>query len=138
MSNRKVAVADLAKVIADEIESWSEDVTDGVKEDVKVVSKETRDEIKANSPTDKRRTSRRGRYKKGWSDKVSYEDRYNIRMTVYNRTDYQLAHLLEFGHELVRKGKSIGRVEAKPHIRPAEQHAEDKLVNKVIVRVRKG
>lgn len=137
MSNRKVAVTDLAKAIQEELESWSEEVTDGVKQDVITVSKETRDEIKANAPVDKRKTSRKGRYKRGWKDKVVYEDRENIRVTVYNSTDYQLAHLLEFGHELVKNGKSIGRVEGKPHIRPAEQHAEDKLVKKVVVRVRK-
>lgn len=136
MSNRKVKVDDLASAIVEELESWVEDVTDGVKKDVQTVARETKDEIKNLSPVDKRKTSRKGRYRKGWSETVNYEDRYDIRVTVHNKTDYQLAHLLEFGHELVKNGKSIGRVEAQPHIRPAEEHAEEKLVNKVKVRVK--
>lgn len=138
MSNAKVSPADLAECIVKELSEWSEDVTEGVKADVKETAKETVSMIKTNSPVDKRATKRKGRYKRGWNDKITYEDRENIRVTIYNKTDYQLSHLLEFGHEIVRNGKTVGHVNAKPHIRPAEQTAEKKLLNRVIVRVRKG
>ena len=49
----------LAAAIMAELESYRQDVTDGVKESVKQVAEECRDEIRQNSP---RRT---GRYRKG-------------------------------------------------------------------------
>lgn len=134
----KISVDKLTKAVEKELTEWRQEVSDGVKSDVKTVSRETVQQIKATSPKDKRTVNRKGRYARGWRDKVSYEDSSNIRVTIYNSTDYQLAHLLEFGHEIIRGGKVVGHADAIPHIRPAEQAAEEKLMKKVIVRVRKG
>ncbi len=136
MSN-KVSVDDMAKVLASELQEYCQDVTDGVKADVKTVAKEAVKELKATSPVDKRKTTRRGRYAKGWGDSVVFEGDFDIRVEVHNKTDYQLAHLLEFGHEVVVGGKVVGHYDGIPHIRPAEENAEDKLMKKVKVRVRK-
>lgn len=62
-----------------------------------------------------------------------FENLNDIRIEVHNKTDYQLTHLLEDGYAKVNGG----RVEGKPHIGPAEQHAEEKLLKKVKVVVRK-
>ena len=95
MANR-VAVTDLAGAIAQELETYRQDVTEG------------------------------------WQNKVEYEDDENIRVIIRNRTDYQLTHLLEHGHAKVNGG----RVEGHPHIGPAEQRAEKKLLKKVKVVVK--
>lgn len=91
------------------------------------MAKECKQEIQQNSPV------LTGSYRKGWQDKVEYESSSDIRTVVRNRTDYQLTHLLENGHAKVKGG----RVEGKPHIGPAEQHVEEKLLKKVKVLVRK-
>ena len=122
----KTSVNDLADAIAEELEQYSQDVTDGLKKEVKQVAKECKLEIQRNSPV------LTGSYKKGWRDQVEYESRQDIRVVVRNKTDYQLTHLLENGHAKVNGG----RVPGKPHIRPAEQNAEKKLLSAVKVVVR--
>lgn len=118
-----VKVEDLAAAIADELENYRQEVTDGLKREIKSVAKECKSEIQQSAPI------LTGRYRKGWQDKVAYEDDEDVRVTVRNRTDYQLTHLLEYGHAKVNGG----RVEGHPHIGPAEQNAEKKLLKRVKV-----
>ena len=127
MYNMAVSVEDMADAIMKELTEYSQDVTDQLKADVKSVAKQCAKDIRQKSPV------LTGSYKKGWRSKVQYEGREDIRMTVHNATDYQLTHLLEFGH--AKAGG--GRVEGHPHIRPAEEKAEEALMRKVKVAVRK-
>ncbi len=121
-----VKVNDLAAAIAKELSEYSQEVTDGIKKDVKQVAKECKQEIQQNSPV------LTGSYKKGWREKVAYESGSDIRAIVHNKTDYQLTHLLENGHAKVNGG----RVDGHPHIGPAEQNAAKKLLQKVKVVVK--
>ena len=122
----KTTIDGLAAAIQKELADYSQDVTDGLKKSVKQVAKECRDEIVQNSPV------LTGSYKKGWANKVNYEGDDDIRVTVRNRTDYQLTHLLEYGHAMPWGG----RIDGKPHIGPAEAHASEKLMRKVKVVVK--
>lgn len=121
-----IKIEDLALTIAEELENYGRDVTDELKQQVRSVAKETVQKIKSASP---RNT---GEYAGGWTSKVAYESDEDIRVTVYNRKKPQLTHLLEHGHAKA----SGGRVEGKPHIGPAEQAAEKKLLKKVKVVVK--
>ncbi len=125
----KCSIDDLADVIINELEDYSDDVAAGLKADVKEVADECLREIKDNSPV------RTGKYKKGWRMKIEFESNSDIRIRIYNKTNYQLTHLLENGHP-GRGGTLKGSAHAHPHIGPAEEKAEKKLVNKAEVRVR--
>lgn len=118
-----VSVDGLADAIAAELAAYEQEVTDGLKTEVRAAANEAKRDIRNGSP------ALSGDYRKGWASKVQYESVDDIRVRVYNRKEYQLTHLLENGHAKVNGG----RVAARPHIMPAEKKAEEKLLKKVKV-----
>lgn len=121
-----IKVADLAQAVAQELAEYSQDVTDGVKKEVKQVAQNVVTELKQTSPRNS------GDYAKGWKSRIEYENPEDIRVRVYNSKKPQLTHLLENGHAK----QNGGRVNGTPHIGPAEQKAEKSLEGKVKVVVR--
>jgi len=117
-----IRIDGLADAVANMLSSYNQDVTDDLKGEIKVVANECKNEIISNSPT------LTTDYKKGWRVKKVYETTDDIRVRVFNATDYQLTHLLEYGH-LTRDG--VKRVAAIPHIEPAEKIASERLMRKV-------
>jgi len=115
------SVNDLSILLAEELGYYSNEVAEAVKQECKNVSNEMTKNIKNDSPKNK------GKYAKGWRSKVEYEDKNNIRIKTYNVTDYQLTHLLEYGH-VKQNG---GRVEGKPHIKPNEEKAKQDLLERI-------
>lgn len=92
------------------------------------------DDLLANSPVDTSPNAKihmgkdgklhgtQGAYRKGWE--MSTSTKNGVReVRVYNRTHYQLTHLLENGH-LAREGSFVKPV---PHIKNAEDKAYEKL-----------
>ena len=122
-----MATNDLEAAVTSALTEYAEAVGTEVKQAVKDVASECLKEVKANAP------ERSGAYKKGWRKKIKYDDVSDTRIVIHNAKHYSLAHLLEYGH-LTANGK---RIEGKPHIRPAEEHAAEKLVEKVKVIVKK-
>lgn len=123
--SRKVEIDQLADAVMKELKAYSQEVTDALKEEVKEAGKIAVTEAKELSPVDT------GDYKKGWRSKTVYERDDDIRVTVYNKTDYQLTHLLEYGHAIVTGGRNYGRVKAYPYIKRVEENAEKRLEGKV-------
>ena len=117
---------ELAVEIMAELETYNQEVTDRLKEEVNKVADECVQEIKMKSPV------KTGKYRRGWKKKVVFENAENIRIRVHNSTKPQITHLLEFGFAK-RNG---GRAQGTPHIYPAQQSAAKKLVDraKVIVK----
>lgn len=121
-----VKVDNLAAAIMDELQAYSDEVSEALKESVKEASKECAAEIRENAP------KQSGKYKKGWKSKVEHESRTDIRTTVYNSAKPQLTHLLEYGHAK----KNGGRVEGKAHIGSAEERLDSKLERKIKVKLK--
>lgn len=114
---QKVKIDAVSETINEMLELYSKDVDEVVQEALPKVGKETVKELKQTSP------KQTGDYAKGWTQKVEKE-RLGSKLTVYNKTRYQLTHLLEKGHAKV----SGGFVPGKPHIKPAQDKAEWKAM----------
>lgn len=126
-------VEQFAKELSKELGLYSSRLSDDVQKAVDVVSKEAAEELKAKSP----KRSGSGHYAKDWTFEETYRRVRTKRTTVYNRSHYQLTHLLEHGHALKRGGRKIGDIGAKVHIAPVEARASEKL-KKAVEEAAKG
>ena len=117
MRTYRVKLSQFDKAVEEILTDYGNNVTEGTKAAVKEVAKIARKETKEGSPV------RSGRYAKGWRVQEEAVDRIQSVAIVHNRTDYQLAHLLEKGHALRRGGRTYGAVRAIPHIEKAEKNA---------------
>lgn len=109
--SKAIKVDALTKEIAKALEDYEDDISEVVEEVSNKIGKEAVEEVKQKSP------KKRGSYAKGWALKKDKQGKSKYSVKIYNKTDYQLTHLLEFGHA-TRNG---GRTKAIPHIRPIEQ-----------------
>ena len=114
---RKIPLPELAAAIEAELQEYSQEVTDEIKKAAKRVGKSCAERVARDSP---RQTVD---YAKGWKSKVAHESRENIRVSVHNTKKPQLTGILENGH--AKAGG--GRVDGRPHIRPAEQEAAKEM-----------
>ena len=129
MSNIKPE--ELSKVVMDYLKDYKEDIDEEVVEVVDEVTRKAKDELKQTSP--RGQGSRTNPYYKGWAVKLSKKRKDVYHKVIWNRTNYQLTHLLEFGHA-TRNG---GRTRAIPHIRPVEEKYNVEFVDKLEKKIRR-
>ena len=108
-------VNNIAGDIARILSQYTDEVIEDIEEAKEVTAKETVAELKKTSPKNT------GAYRKGWTKK-----KVKGAIVIHNKK-YQLTHLLEFGHAKVNGG----RVEGKPHIKPAEEKAIENYIKRV-------
>lgn len=73
--------------------------------------------LRAISPESKQRRSKP--YKAGWEVRNGTKRNNESFYEVWNRTNYQLTHLLENGHIISNKKGGVGWASARPHIQNA-------------------
>lgn len=125
---RTVRIDDLANVVMEGLQEYTDLATDSMKAAVKKAGNTVKTDITANAP------ERTGRYAKSWRAKTTKESATALEVTVYSPTRYMLAHLLEHGH--AKRGG--GRVAAIPHIAPAEQRGAEELEREIERSLRHG
>ena len=113
-----VSVDDLASAINEALQEYRDLAAEDMKRVINEAGKTIRKEIKARAPKES------GQYAKSWRVKKIHEDSQTVELMVYSPKRYFLTHLLEHGHAK-RNG---GRVSARPHIAPAEEVGEEKLM----------
>lgn len=115
-----IRVDELDQRIADVLNKYRGMVRDGVEDEMEGAAAIAMRIVRDKSPV------RSGKYKKGWKlyrEKAKFKSQLQT-LTVYNKTQYRLIHLLEFGHQ-TSKGT---RTKAYPHVQPAEDAAEKALI----------
>ena len=115
----RISSSKLADVISEELREYSQGVTDELKEVIQEVGRDTVQRLKLTSP------KRTGKYARGWKMTKAYESQYDIRIVLHN-SQYQLTHLLEYGHVKANGG----RTRDFPHIGPAEEAAIQTLTER--------
>lgn len=121
MAERRVSVDQMAEAITQSMGEYAELSNEVMKQSVTEVSQSVKKDIQVNAPV------RTGKYKKSWAAKKVQENANSLTMAVHSRDRYQIAHLLEHGH--AKRGG--GRVQAIPHIAPAEQRGAEELAGKI-------
>lgn len=116
---------DIGAAIMKELEAYSNDLVEKINASSKECANKLKREIQQSSP------KKTGSYKKGWRVKQVYKSHTLSQYVVHNATDYQLTHLLEFGHAI---NGGTRRVKPIPHIGPAEE----KIVNEFLAEVEKA
>ena len=124
-----VSVDQLAAEIAKGLAEYSQDVVERVNASSERIGKEAVKQLKQTSP------KRYGNYAKSWTMKTEPEvGQPHKRIVHVKAPHYRLAHLLEYGHAKV----GGGRVEGKPHIRPAEEMVIREFMSEVEEAIKRG
>ena len=92
----------------------------------KNAARQTSSEIKSTSPV------KTGQYARGWSRRSIKDGAWGTRQVVYNRTDYQLIHLLEKPHGTGGGGHYPKNVDYTGTIERIEDKYMDKFMEEVI------
>lgn len=130
--SKSIKPDDLGKEISKYLNEYKEDIEEDVVDTVDLITKKARDELKKTSP--RRKGTRENPYYRGWSVKLSKRKTGVYHKVIWNKTNYQLTHLLEFGHT-TRNG---GRTRAIPHIRPVEEKYNVEFVDKLKTKIRRS
>lgn len=103
------------------LNDYSVEVKRATNNSIDVVAKQAVSKLKNSSPR------KSGSYARGWGIKRERGSGGINTVTVHNKTNYQLTHLLENGHVIRNKKGTYGRAPAHPHIKPVEEFAKSEL-----------
>lgn len=118
----------IAVQMADILDDYSKEVKKKTNEATDKTSKESVRKLKSTSPRSVKHTRK---YAEGWRVKRERGKDGLYTVTVHNKTNYQLTHLLENGH-IIRNGKGVyGRTNGIKHIAPVEEWAKDELPREI-------
>ena len=124
----KVKPSEINKALMEYLTDYTEDIQEEVETSVTEIAKEARDELRGlNKPL------LTGKYRQGWAIKLNKKSKSSYHKIVWNKTNYQLTHLLEFGHAK-RNG---GRTSAIPHIRPVEDKYKELYEKRITTVIRR-
>ena len=136
-----ISVEQFQRAIGEYLDNYKEKIDDEVKETATKMAQEAKDELQRISPVSKTdvilkggEVHRAGDYAKGWS--VGTQSKKNVySKKVWNKTNYQLTHLLEFGHAS-RSGSKVDPSPKGGHVRKTEDKYLKKFENELEKKIR--
>lgn len=132
--SKKIKAEELQKIISRQLTDYLEDIEEDVKETTDKTIKEAKQELIKDSP--RSRVARDEKYYRGWAIKTggrTRKKRYYGKI-LWNKTNYQLTHLLEFKH---KKSNGDGYVNPQPHIRKVEEKYAIKFADTLEAKIKR-
>jgi len=128
----RIDIDELAKAM----EKIAQDYLQATYTNVEVTCQEVANEVVSDlmeiSPADT------GQYARNWRNQLETGNRW-AKSTIYNN-QYQLPHLLEFGHAKVRGGRKVynDNTKAQPHVAPEQEKADELFIRLLKRRIEAG
>lgn len=122
MSNGK---GDISLQMRNIMTEYNQEVRNAFEKSSNGVAAASVNKLKSSSPKNAKHHYRK--YAEGWARK---KDK-GLGYTVYNRTNWQLTHLLENGHVIRNAKGTYGRTSGIKHIAPVEEWANSELVERI-------
>lgn len=133
--SKAIKPENLGKELQEYLTQYKEDIDEEVVETTNTVIKEAKQELIQTSP--RSGIARNTKYYKGWTIKNGVKSRAvrnKYTRVIWNKTNYQLTHLLEFGHH---KRDGTGWVEAQPHIQQVEEKYGQEFADLLKTKIRR-
>lgn len=92
MSNKTISPDQFESEVYKALAKYGDDASEVLESVIKEASRSVVKVLKSSAPSG-------GKYARGWSHKYKKGGRFRLSDVVYNRTDYQLTHLLEKPHD---------------------------------------
>ena len=126
MSDMRIKPQQFEKAVIDALGKYADEANEKLEVMLKAAARDTRRELKVTSPVNQ------GKYARGWSNKAQKAGRFNLNQTVYNRTYYQLIHLLEKPHSTGQGGHYPSKKDHTGIIARIEEEQTQKFYEEVI------
>ena len=128
MSTQVVRPKQFEKAVLKAIAKYGDDVLTTMEQEVKAYGRQTASALKGSAPSG-------GSYARGWSHKAQKGGAHKLSDTVYNRTDYQLTHLLEKAHATGHGGHYPKNVDYTGTIAQIEEEYTEKYYKEVLAKL---
>ena len=123
-------IDELAKTLDSILALYSEEITEGIKEETRKVAKEAQRRLKLAS---KKATNGKTEYANSWSVYIKKNNANELKTVIRNVKHYQLTHLLEKGTNTrqTNKGLNRGAMPEREHIKPVADWAQEEYEKRV-------
>ena len=127
--SKTVKAGNLSAVLIDSLKKWADITEEAAAAGARDTAKELLPDLQNAKPAGAGFYRSWDKYNSGWTYTLTVKKgKTRVSYVLHNEKEYQLTHLLEFGHAL-RQG---GRAEAFPHIAPVAEKAEHLLYENII------